>query len=288
MSIVFKRNGMVVDKYYPEYIGQSIVIGIDSSKSNTAICVGDIKGNILDDYEIVGGGNDIDVYDLCKETRKQLRELFKDSRIHLVGIEDIITKKEKGYNGVNIHQSRYKITAVYDSLIFMFDDDFDRRPVRVSNWSWKSTILPATYRTKEHKKGSKDWFQAMSSPYGERKDDVTDAICIYMYLIKTNDFKDITRIGKVYPVTVDYSYLILPENSMFPNIREFEIVNDDTVDKNMAVIASMLEPNDCAIARVPIEKIPIEDLYSERLQTIQGYRFGRHDKNVLVFIKRGV
>lgn len=288
MSIVFKKNGNAVHRYEPSYVGQSIVIGIDSSKSNTAICVGDLSGNILDDYEIAGGGSDVDVYDLCKSSRRQLATLFQDANIMAVGIEDIITKKEKGYNGLDIHQSRYKITAVYDSMIFMFDDYFNKRPIRVSNWSWKSTILPSSFRTKEHKKGSKDWFQAMGSPYGNRKDDVTDAICIYMYLIKTLDLKEIIKVTGTKPINISYQYLILPETAVFPNMKEFEIVNDDTLEDNIATIASMLTDDEAGVVKVPTEHIPIEELYSDRLQCIQGYKFGRHDEKVLLFIKRGV
>lgn len=288
MSIVFKRNGTVVQSYSPNYSGQSIVIGIDSSKSNTALCVGDIRGNILDDYEISGGGSDVDVYDLCKETRVQLKKLFAGAKIQAVGIEDIITKKEKGYHGIDIHTSRYKITAVYDNLIFLFDDHFDFRPIRVSNWTWKSNILPASFRTKDHKKGSKDWFKAMGSPYGDRKDDVTDAICIYKYLIKSLELKDITRVVNILPVNVDYSYLILPENTVFPNVKTFEIVNDDTIERNMAMMASMMEEDECGVTLWPIEKLSIEDIYSEHLRQMQGYKFNRHDSNVLLFVKRGV
>ena len=286
MSIIFSKNGEPVSSYIPEYTGRTIVIGIDSSKSNTALCVGDLSGNILDDYEISGAGNDVDVYDLCKETRKQLKILFQDAKIRCIGIEDIITKKEANYKGVEIHQSRYKITAVYNNLIFMFEDAFNIRPTLVSNWTWKSKILPSEFRTRDHKKGSKDWFKAMGSPYGSRKDDVTDAICIYKYLIKSNDFKEIIRIDEIQPTNAKASYMLLPESTVIPNLKEFEITNDDTVERNATMVASKLSIGECGIFKIPINRLSIEEIYSEKLQQIQGYKFSRLDKNIVVFIKR--
>ena len=132
------RNGIEVSNYEPLYANKKIIIAIDSSKSNSGIIVGDTVGHVLDDFEISGSGAGVDVHDLCRETRAQLKNLFRGADILLVGIEDIITKKEKGYKGIEIHQSRAKITTVWNNFIFFFDEFFDIMPVLVNNWSWKS------------------------------------------------------------------------------------------------------------------------------------------------------
>ena len=119
------KNGVEVDSYTSEYGNRKIVIAIDSSKSNTAMSVWDSTGVFLDDYEISGAGGDVEIYQHCWNMRTALKELFKNADIIDVGLEDIITKNEKGYKGLQIHQSRAKITAVFDSLICFFIHPFN-------------------------------------------------------------------------------------------------------------------------------------------------------------------
>ena len=101
------------------FSGKSIMIAIDSSKSNSALIVSDTSQNILADFEFRGGGKDIDVYDLCKHTRAYLKRIFKGASIAAVGMENIITKKEDNYHGLEIHYSRAVITAVFNNYILL-------------------------------------------------------------------------------------------------------------------------------------------------------------------------
>ena len=283
--IALKKNGEYVYEYTPSYQNQSIVIAIDSSKSNSALIVGTPRGRVLDDYEISGSGSDVDVYDLCKFTRAQLKNLFDGAQILFVGIEDIITKKSDGKSGgLEIHQSRAKITAIFNNYIFLFQEYFDITPKFISNWSWKSGILPEAFRTKNHKKGSKDWLKSLGSEYGGRKDDVTDALCIFMYIIKTFKFKIIDNIDATCPTNKDYMYTILPESFDKVGVRWFNICNNDSLEHNITTVAERCSSNEVALFKFPINKLSIDIIYSDKLQKVGNYTFTRKDKEVVVFV----
>lgn len=282
--ITLKKNGEVVDDYTPSYSGQHIIIAIDSSKSNTAMIVGTPKGRVLDDYELSGAGSDVDVYDFCKVMRQQLRVLFLDADILFIGIEDIITKKSDGYKGLEIHQSRAKITAVFDNFFFLFQDYFNIKPEPINNWLWKSTILPDTYRSRDHKKGSKDWLRDMGSPYGSRKDDVTDAYCIFQFIIKTYKFRVKDVVETTCPTNKNYIYTIFPENVDLPGARWYEIKNNDTLEHNITAVADRCTEEEVALFKWPIEKIPLDIIYSDNLSILGNHVFTRKDREVVVCV----
>lgn len=283
--ITLKKNGEHVSNYEPSYSGQNIVIAIDSSKSNSAIIVGTPRGRVLDDYEIGGSGSEVDVYDLCKYARSQLKNLFMDAKILFVGIEDIITKKSSGYNaGLEVHQSRAKITAVFNNYVFLFQEYFDITPTFINNWAWKSAILPEAYRTKKHKKGSKDWLRDSGSEYGSRKDDVTDALCIYSYICKTYKFKVMDVLETTCPTNKNYIYNIFPENFDMPGSRWFDIRNNETLERNITTVAERCSTNEVAMFKFPIEKLSIDIIYSDKLSRVGNHVFTRGDKNVVVCV----
>lgn len=283
--ITFKHNGVSVDHYDARYIGQHLVIAIDSSKTNSAMLVGNTDGKVLDDYEISGAGGDTNVYDLCRSTRKELKNLFRGSYIEFVGIEDIITKKNESYKGLDIHQSRYKITAVFDNFIFYFDEFHNKMPVRIPQWSWKSTTLPAEYRKQTHKKGSKDYMQDMGWSYGNRKDDVTDAFFILMYIYQTYSFSVTRYISEIVPTHKSYDYIILPEGVTMPKTPIYESRNTDNLLHNIESIVERTNSGEMALLTWDVADLPIEEIYSGKLQNIQGYRFAKGDERVKVFIE---
>lgn len=288
--ITIKHNGVSVDHYDANYIGKHIVIAIDSSKTNSAILVGDIDGNVLDDYEISGAGGDTNVYDLCRFTRRELKNLFRGSYIEFVGIEDIITKKSEsgkyGSNkGLDIHQSRYKITAVFDNFIFYFDEFHNVMPILIPQWSWKSTTLPEEYRTRAHKKGSKDYMQDMGWVYANRKDDVTDAFFILMYIYQTYSFNVTRYINEIVPTHKSYDYIILPEDVTMPKTPIYESRNTDSLKHNIESIVERTDSGGTALLVWDINDLSIEEIYSGKLQNIRGFKFTKSDKRVKVFIE---
>lgn len=293
--ITFKQNGVSVDHYEAKYVGKHLVIAIDSSKTNSAMLVGDTDGKVLDDYEISGAGRDTNVYDLCRYTRRELKNLFRGSYIEFVGIEDIITKKEEsngskgnGWHsskGLEIHQSRYKITAVFDNFIFYFDEFHNCMPTLIPQWSWKSTTLPPEYRMRTHKKGSKDYMQDMGWSYGNRKDDVTDAFFILMYIYQTYSFNVTRFIDEIVPTQKSYDYIILPEDVTMPKTPVYESRNTDDLKHNIESIVERTDSGESALLVWDIEDLSIQEVYSGRLQNIRGFKFTKNDKQVKVFIE---
>ena len=282
--ITLKKNGYVVDEYIPSYCGESIVIAIDSSKSNTAIIVGDTLGGVLDDYEISGAGESTDVYDLCAFTRKQLKYLFSDANIQLVGIENIITKKSDNYHGLEIHKSRYKITAVFDNFIFTFQEFFGIMPTLIDNWSWKSNVLPEEYRTRQHKKGSKDWLRAINNNFGERSNDITDALCIYIYMMKTYNIIQNYKIKSTVPTDKEFTWYILPDNVTVQHDIEFIVQNEDSFDHNLSTVAEHLSPGQLGLFKWPIDKLSLSTIYSDKLQLYGKAKYTRIDTQVSVLV----
>lgn len=286
--MILSRNGERVSEYTPEYGGKKIVIAIDSSKSNTAIVIGDTEGHVLNDYEISGAGTETDVYDLCRDTRNALRQLLHGADIQLIGIEDIITKKESGYSGIEIHQSRAKITAVFNNLIFFFDEVFGIMPRFVPNQSWKHSVLPEEYRKRTHKKGSKDWFDDLGNRWAGRKDDVTDAVCIYIFLMKTEKIEVEYSVKETKPAECSYTFGIFPISfeSYLKNYKKFRIENNDSVEHNMDTIASQLEQGEYGYFLIDIGLLPIDWIYSSKLNYNAMATYAREDKNVYIAVQR--
>lgn len=282
------KNGELVYSYVPTYGGQKIRVAIDSSKTNTAIAVGDCNGNILDDYELSGAGADVDVYQFCWDMRRELKSLFTGADVISVGIEDIITKNEKkGYKGISVHQSRAKITAVFDNLIFFFQDNHNITPRRINNQSWKSAVLPEEFRTREHKKGSKDWFQYIGNKWADRKDDVTDVVCIFMYMCMTEKVKPVYDIKETFPSKFTYSVGLLPKSYPIDNsFKEFVIKNNDSLEHNADTISNNLEKGQYGYAVIPVSSVPIEWIYSDKLKYTATYKYGRNESELILIVCR--
>lgn len=281
------KNGVPVDSYEQSYGGKNILISIDSSKSNTAMFVWDEYGFPLDDYEINGEGSQVDVYDLCWETRINLERLFRGATVLKVGIEDIITKNEKGYKGLEIHQSRYKITAVFDNLIFFFQIYHNQTPRRINNMEWKASILPEEFRKHTHDKGSKDWCQSIGNRWADRKDDVTDAYCIGLHLLKTEDVESFYPLDHTEPSSHDYEYGIFPVSFPTPvGCKNFVIKNTDTLLHNVETISNRVSVGQPGVVKVPVTLLTMDDVYGDCLKYNQQYRFDRNCSEVLVVVYR--
>lgn len=265
--MILSRNGRVVPCYESIYAGKKLIIGIDSSKSNTAIVTSNEFGEELDDFEINGAGSSVNVYQLAWDMRKALRVLFKDADVMAVGIEDIITKKEDGYKGIEVHQSRAKITCVFDNLIFFFQEYHNMMPFLINNWDWKTSELPEEYRTRDHKKGSKDWFDSMGGRWAGRKDDVTDAVCICRYTRRLCNIKPIYRIDVARAAIKEYKYAYYPVDTNLPaHSKQFEFNSSMTLIQNIETSTHELKGEETGYIIVPVESVPLQEMYSNKLQ----------------------
>lgn len=281
--MLLKKNGSVVGGYEPTYAGKKIAIAIDSSKTNTAMIVGDIYGNVLDDYEL-NGKSDTDVLLLCKQEREALKLLFEGAKIQLVGIEDIITKKhDKNQNPMDIHMSRFKITAVFMSLICFFQDTHKITPELVNNQHWKSEVLPEEYCKRTHKKGSLDYMKDIGSKYATRSDDITDAYCIYQFLAREHGYKDITEIEEPCAANKAYHCGLFPlDTGIPPKAKQFVYNPNLTFKQNCdTMIYHMGMSDEFAFAKVNVSDLTIEEIY----ENASGARHKKFEKEVYVFCK---
>lgn len=284
--MVLNRNGIPVSTYESEYVGKKIVIGIDASKSNTAIVIGDVNGEVYNDYEINGSGSDNDAWDVSYVTRKALRTLLKGSEILLVEIEDIITKKaDNVYNqGMSIHKSRAAITHIFDSFIIFFMDEFGIKPEPANNQAWKAAILPEEFRRRYHKKGAKDYYDMYypGSRWAGRKDDVTDAYCIYQYGLRRHKFNvsySLSNVGKT-SNQIDSGFFSIDIIKKLPaNARKFDYNDSFSLDQIKNALAANIVGVDCfAYIVIPIEKLNIKDIYENSLQS----KFERNTKEIVL------
>lgn len=276
------RNGKPTPCYTPLYNGKKIIIGIDSSKSNTAIVVGNEFGEVYDDFEISGAGSDVDVYQLCWDTRKSLRTLFMGAEVLGVGIEDIITKKEEGYRGIEVHQSRKKITAVFDNIIFYFQEYHNIMPKLVNNQEWKAAILPEEFRSRNHKKGAKDWHDYLGDRWAGRKDDVTDALSIFQYTVRILGIKPMYKIGVARAAEKEFNYGYYPVGTKLPqHTKQFQLNDSLTLIQNIETATHQLKKDDIGYFIIPVTMLSLMEIYSERMLR----KYSKYTENVMCVIK---
>lgn len=274
------NNQRVYDIVQPRYAGKELIVAIDSSKSNSAMAVADNRGNLIDYIELNGktdGTAEEDTLHLCQVERETLKVIFQGAKFKYVGIENIITKRtekkktgnssqdnRQGRNGMTEHESRFKITAVFMSFISFFQDNFNITPELINNWSWKASILPEQFRHKDVHKGSLEYFKSINSKYKYCTDDVTDAICILMYLCKIHNVKTGVEIKE--PELSSFKHKVILTCKSFKTNRKEELfyVNENlTLEQNINTMSSRIgnDPHCVAVAEIRTAWINWDDLY---------------------------
>lgn len=253
-----------------------MIVGIDSSKTDTAIDVSDSNGNTICILEF-WGSEDKDVLALCYQQRIILRQLFRDAKFLVVGIEDIITKKNEG---INQHQSRFKITAVFFSFIMFFQDTFGISPELVNNMEWKAAILPEEYRKSTHDKGSYDWFRDTRQDYAFTNDNVTDAICIKRFLCKKHGVKNGIFVSGIEVPKRKYQSGLYTNTKLPRKSRLFRYNSTLTLKQNMDFIANYTDIDSFSHAIVPTDKLTIEEIYKNCFGT-----FNKKEDQLILIVK---
>lgn len=263
----FYKNGY---PYSPvsEYIGKEVIVAIDASKTNTAMFVADKLGNILDDYELSGEAKD-EVLHQCYQERQFLSTLFTGTKVLFGGIEDIITKKDsKGISrGMMEHESRFKITAIFISIICYFQDNHQITLELINNWSWKSHTLPEEFRTGVYaadKKGSLAYHKKLGTKYANRSDDTTDAYQILQYMKQLHGLTGIVQISGPKEITDrKYNICIYSEAANTGGCDEFTMSDDCTfgIDEIAAFIVNRIDKNKTGFVKLPSSYFNIHDIY---------------------------
>lgn len=251
----------------PLFQGEHIFVAIDSSKSNSALVIGNISRKVLHYVEFDGtndGTTERDTLILCLKERQALSKLFEGAHIEVVGIEDIITKHKVGTrDGLTEHTSRFKITAVFMSFISFFQDIFGITPELVNNWLWKCTVLPEEFRTREHRKGSLSYFKSINSAYANCTDDVTDALCILEFLYREHNIEEIQEILQPEFKAHDYNIICVATTHKFKHKTvHFRFNPSLTLMQNTTVMANGIKEDELAVARVGVDALSIKDIYS--------------------------
>jgi len=262
--MIIAINGDPVEAPMPIFEREKVVIGIDSSKSNTALGISTIDGK--EHYIELNGKYDgtskEDTLFLCKKQRDALSVLFRGSKPTIVGIEDIITTDTKGKEaGISYHESRFKITAVFMSIITFFQDTFKITPELVPNQAWKAGILPEEFRKRKYAKGSLAYFQSINSPYGNCSDDVTDSICILRYLKKVHNVLDIIPITDIVVPRSKKSLAIVPVRCKVKDELVFKYNNLFTFEQNISFMSNFVHDRS-AVTEVETALVPSSVLFS--------------------------
>lgn len=278
---VFK-NGSEISDSEPLYPGEHIVIAIDSSKSNTAMIVGNTNWQILDDFEFNGSGKENDVYDVCRDTRVWLRKIFAGSIVEAVGIEDIVTTAVKN-KGMSMHESRAKITAIFNNYVFSFEDMYGQRPIFINNQAWKSHTLPEEYRKRDHDKGSKDYAIAIGSRYAHRSDDITDAVCIFKYMKMLVHLHVVNSIKQTKLTTKNFSWYIVNNDFDTSDMEAYYIDNGDTLLHNIETIAEV-KTTRFGYLIANLRNLSISDIYSHTLKA-NNNKFQMHTDKVKIVVE---
>lgn len=265
--MIIRVNNQVVQHPLPKYEGKEIIVAIDSSKRNSAFTVGDFNHRVLDYYEFNGtedGTTELDTLKLCQVQRKALTQIFKGSMPKIVGIENIITKTNNGKEtGISVHQSRFKITAVFMSFISFFQDNFDITPELVNNQTWKAAVLPETFRSREYHKGSLAYFKSIKSPYQYCSDDVTDSICIFEYLCKVHKITKSVKILEPEAARGHYdAVLVSPGRDSLKTPVLFEYNPQLTFQQNVIVMGNGISDKQSAITAVMTEWLSLDEIYA--------------------------
>lgn len=263
----FRQNNSLYN-VKPEYVGKDVIISIDASKTNSCIFVADKYGNILHDYELRGKPED-NILDQCYKERQFLEVLFRGANIILGGIEDIITKKEKGEisKGMQEHESRFKITAIFMSFISYFQDHHKYTLELVNNWSWKSNTLPEEFRSGEYakdKKGSLAYHKHLRTKYANRKDDVTDAYQIMEYLKLVHNITDaITIEGPKELTKYKNASWLFSRSANVAGARQFICNNTEYALRDIIpFMTNRLTINQVGYCILPTSLFTVNDIYS--------------------------
>lgn len=286
MEILYNRRLIEHYQHYARFSGQEINISLDTSKTNTGMCVMDKLYRPICVYEAVAK-HDNDVLLATKEQRKHFKEIFKGALINDVGIEDIITTS-RDKDGKDYHHSRFVITAVFMSFISMFQDNFNITPQLISNSTWKSVVLPEELNKRGVYKGSVPYIKTKYPQWltGTKDDDVCDAICIGEFMRIKAGIKEVNKAiilpNEREPKRTEYRYAIFNEEQKTKPELTVEFIDDTSkqFDDLLTLISNRINGDQLGVVVRHVNAIPVKKLYGK----VRG-KFSEHTEKVKVIVK---
>ena len=159
-----------------------VIVAIDPSKTNMGVVIGHPSGEIIAHFNISGVKQD--TYDYCVDFKSFFKQILCNANVQAVCYETVIlprnTEKQSYVAMTVLNEIQANIKDLAVQLVT------DRQNIfGINNWAWKNAILPEEYRKKSLKgKGSYKFLCEIDSRYYNVSNDITDAICIFMYYIK--------------------------------------------------------------------------------------------------------
>jgi hypothetical protein len=277
------NNGNNVQYDYGDYVEplneeQELLVVADPGKTNMAMVIGNIYGEVLRIYEFSGVGMDTSLY--CREFRRYVMSLLGNCKVFEFAQEKAILKDGEMKEGYKYYTSNMVLTEIRAILIDLAYELTGKKSYEINNWSWKFDVLPKGFRGK-YQKGSLLWLSQINPMFAEYKDDVTDVICMYMYRA--------TRLTKTVPIfcgviqkqRYDYNITYVGQEvfkSDNENMLLFRYNPKFSCQENAIYFSN--HTSKIGMAEVPMEYLKLEDLY--KYKGINLYP----DSKVFLLVKR--
>lgn len=260
--------------YVEPLIGnQPLIVAIDQSKTNCAIIVGTTDRKVIHIAE--ASGNDPEFYEragdtttFCVELTDYLAKLLGRSTIHGMWQEKPIFKdndskwykgkKERG-DGYSHFKSQLVLTEIRAALL-NFSIKLTGEPSKeVINTEWKGKILPDGYRGQKEK-GSWRYLSQLDPKWINYTDDVTDALCIYLYAIATMGPAPIGICNEVEKPVYNYILSIVDSCAVPKTAVHFQVNSNMTCEDNAIYFSN--RASGLGAAKLDVMKIPIKEIYT--------------------------
>lgn len=250
-----------------------IVLATDPGKTNMAMTVGTPFGTQLAILQFRAPGSAYNTSDYCHDFKDFLSRYFANCNIQYFGIEQAITKRGMGH-----HHSSMVLTEIRANLIDLAYHLTGDKPLEINNWSWKYAILPDGMRS-QSEKGSARFLKDAYRLYGNA--DVTDAICMYRYIIQKHCGPYVIFPNRVERPLASYQVFIVPLGSkLVGKARRFQYEQALSLADNCAYYTNRTWER--GATQVPVEALSLEDIYAHAV----GFSPSNIGKDVEVVVVR--
>lgn len=231
----------------------NVVVAIDPSKTNMGVVIGTDAGKKICHIELSGKGCDTTEY--CLDLKRFFGNYLSQAHICMVGVEQAVQ-----YKGYNYYRSQMVLTQIRATILEFFLEHFGIAVKEINNYAWKGAILPDGYRGHKEK-GSKRWLAEKG--FTDLSDDVTDAICIYLYLMTFVTEHEVLVCTKAEVPVQKYQLCIVPKDFQVDGISATYRANPDIdIRGNLGYFTN--HTIDAYALLTPTEILTYDVIYSSR------------------------
>lgn len=242
------------ERVTPLAYGGDIIIAIDPGKTNMAFTVGDPFGVVLSYVEISGKGCNTTQY--CTDFVNFFKRYLAYCHPIRIGVEAAVS-----YKGMQYHVSQMVLTEVRANILQMITAQYGLAPIEINNWAWKKAILPEGYRSTSEK-GSLRYLATVG--FTKATHDVTDSICMYLYLQRSMPkYKD-PYCDKVEDTPFKYKVVIFSDDCFSPaeGLWTYQYNPKFTLKDNVSYYVNRTRGNGYLV--VPASALTLEDIYNNQ------------------------